>query len=145
MKSVVPWKRWDYNHTQHSAKVIKLPQLCLTFSLQNYTFLQHGFKFGTFLLLFFFLEYLCILRKGKKIQTKKVKWWQLCILCHNPVWVSSFTHKKPLSWQLFSAIRYAVLENPSLGGRRVGGGRSGCYFTRVVSTTCTTTDKIPPR
>lgn len=121
MKSVVPWNFWDSNHNILQKWLV--PTIVLSVSLQNYTFLKHCFKFGTFLLLF--LEHLCILRKKNNNPNWKSKTWQLCI-CVVILCVYFHTQKKPLSWQLFSAIRYAVLGNPSLRGW------SGCYFTRVV-------------
>lgn len=117
-----------YNsHTRHIlAKVSSSHSCALTFPLQKQHFAQALFQiwyrfihFIFFLILFFVRLYfgLCVFwrneakkERKKTIQTgEKVKWWQLCILRHNPVRVTTITQKKkPLSRQLFSAIRCAV-------------------------------------
>lgn len=131
----------EYNHTHNILQKWLAPTIVLNVSLQNYNTSSSTVSNLVAFSLSLFWDILMHFEEKKKYNPNwKVKWWKIVhffcvvILCD----VDSHTQKKKtLSWQLNSAIRYAVLGNPSLGGW------SG-YFTRVVSTTCSTIDKIPP-
>lgn len=119
---MVPWKFGDYNHTHNILQKWLAPTIVLNVSLQKQHFpralFQIWYLFYIYIYIWFFWNIYVFWEKKKKIQTNRKG--QMVIIVHfvyrNPVWVSRFhTQKKPLSWQLFSAIRYAALGNPSLG------------------------------
>lgn len=133
------WKCRDRNHTHNilqkwlsSHTIVLNVFLYKTTTLFPRALFQIWYLFYLFLFyffLYFFGIYLCILRKKKKRKEKNPNlkrsngdncaffFFCVVILCEC---LKFHTQKKPLSWQLFSAIRYAVciffLGNPSLGG-----------------------------
>lgn len=145
MKSVVPWKFGDYNHTHNILQKWLAPTIVLNVSLQKQHFpralFQIWYLFYIYIYIWFFWNIYVFWEKKKKIQTNRKG--QMVIIVHfvyrNPVWVSRFHTKKAPELTTLQRHQVRSFREPFFGGEVV------VILPGLSPQRRSTTDKIPPQ